>query len=495
MNTRCKSWLTFVMGLLIIFVYSCKKDYWDRHTKIRNQDLSTSLIQALDANPELSRFTEALKTSGLYDSLKLSKVYTVWALTNTAMSSLNDDVIGNVDALQRFLKFHIAYQSHFRPQEGQIDTIMTLGGKNALFGNNSFQEATLLSGDKYLSDGVLHVVDQASLPLLNAWEFLDISGATTLRDFIRSLRYKELDVSMGEVLYIDPVSKMPVYREGTTFWVERNYFNQRIADMTNEDSLYTFILIDNSCYETERQKLQGYYKTGDQHFSDSVTQWNVVKDLCVRGVVSESQLAGGVISSQGLSFHINPSAITKRQKLSNGIAYVVNAVNYNLLENKIPPIVVEGEFPDSLRTPSVPVKKIRKDINGNRFVDYTVASITSAPDPLNYFRYLTTAAATHYKVYVRALNDIYQTPITMRIDFSSNSYFPKAAETALTSSGYFSIAPFNSLTNPYNEILIGTHEQKQYGDLYLFLVSAATGVNSTLPTALTLDYIKLVPIN
>lgn len=495
MNNRNIDWLFALICATLLFSYSCKKDYWDQHTEIRSQDLSSNLLEEIEANPDLSSFNEALKNTGISDSLKLSKVFTVWAPNNTAMAALSVEVKENPVELLRFVKFHIAYQSHFRPQDGKTDTVRTIGGKNAVFNSSTFEDASLITADRYLANGVLHIVDEASLPLVNAWEFLSASQATALKNYIATVHYKELDVSKGEVLYIDPVSKQPVYREGTTFWVEKNYFNQRVGDLANEDSLYTFIVLNDALYDSEKKKLTPYFKNDNQHLIDSITQWNVVKDLCVRGVVSENQLSSGVISTQGGRFSISPSAIIQKKKLSNGVAYVVNALNYQLLENKIPTIMVEGEMLDSARAPSVPQTKIRRDLNGNRFVDNTVESITSSPDPLNYFRYLTTVNSTRYKIFIRALNDIYQVPFQMRVDFSTQSYFPKAAESALSTTGYFDVLPFNTLSNPYQEILIGEYEPQQYGDLYVFLVSAATGVSSTLPTALSIDYIKLVPVN
>ena len=196
-----------------------------------------------------------------------------------------------------------------------------------------------------------------------------------------------------------------------------------------------------------------------------------------------------MLSVNGVRIHLDKNAIVSTQKLSNGIAYVVNSISYTMYQNKIPNIIIQGEAPDSLRVPSAISIKNKLSPTGVKFTDIQTASITSSPDPLYYYRYRPIVNSVKYQVYWRAINDILTVPFNMKVDFSLTSHYPKAAETPLATVGYNSTGVLN-----YNEVYLGTYTSTNYGSLYTFLVSA-TGVTSTAPSALSLDYIKLVPVN
>jgi len=477
-------------------IYGCKKDAWDDHNKVISQDLSKNLLQVINENPDLSKFSEYLEKTGYKDTLALAKTFTVWAPDNDALKSLDQAVVNDLSQLKRFVAYHISYQTYFTSNPKPNLSVKTLDGKNIQFTKTNFEEAGISAADKYVGNGVLHIIDQAGMPKLNAWEFMEESANTQLQKaYIESLEHTEMDTTNGVVLYTDPVTKRPVYQEGTTSPVTRNYYFQRVSDLSNEDSLSTYIILDNAAFASEQQKLKPYYTTASAEVSDSLTNWAVVKDLVISGVYTENQLAGTMTTVTGVRIHVNKSDIVEQRKLSNGIAYVVKNLSYDLMENKIPSVLIEAEYPDSLRTPSSPLLKTKRDASGLLFKDVSVSGITSSPDPLYYFRYRTTVNSVKYKVYRRALNDLYTVPISMRVNFSYRSYFPKSAEPQLQGTGYFQVAPIATLANPYEEVYIGQYDASAYGSLYVFLASAATGVTSTTQTALSLDYIKLVPFN
>ena len=491
----------FLLVLLIvaIAVAGCKKA-WDDHNSIDLPQLDQTLYQYISADPNLSTFTGYLAKTGYDKVLGSSKSFTVWAPDNDALKNLDPAVVNNAEALKRFVGNHIADQGYFTSSPQPSLIIRAMNGKNVTFTKTNFEQSTITQADVYVKNGVLHKVNAASLPKQNAWEFLQNSGvATAQKDFIKGLEFMDLDTSKGVLLYKDPVTQKGVYQEGTTFKVLRNKYFQRVADISSEDSLMTYIILNNVAFEAEKLKMAQYHKQVDPLMSDTLTKWSVVKDLVVNKVYQINNLPDSLTTVTGVKIHLDKNAIVETRLLSNGIAYVVNKIDYKLMENKIPTIVLQGETVDSLRVPSAPTTRIKQDPNGIRFTDLQTGSITSSPTPLYYFRYKTKVNAVKYEVYWRAVNDVLTTPISMKIDFSTTRAFTTLP--VLPTVGYYAVPSIIGLAtasqaykDAYKEVYLGTYTANEYGDLYLFLASSL-GATSTLPTALSLDYIKLKPVN
>jgi hypothetical protein len=476
---------------VMYFMFSSCKKAWQNHDEVLNQELNKTLIEQVNETPNLSIFNTYLVKTGYDKILASSKSYTVWAPTNEAMQNLDPAIIADTAKLKLFVANHISYQQYFTTTPNPTSIIRTLSGKNITFTATAFEEAKIVTANVYVKNGVLHTIDQAAGIKPNAYEYmLSTTLSNKQKTYIQSLFHTEIDTSKGVRLYTDPATKKTVYQAGTTFPVTKNYYFQKVSDISNEDSLLTYIILNDAAYEAEKVKIRKYYNVSSSATkTDSLAQFNIVKDLVVNHIYSADNLPDSLTTVSGVKIHLDKSAILQTQKLSNGIAYVVNSISYKVLENKIPTIYIQGEFPDSLRTPSSPLIKIKKDPNGIRYTDIQSQSITSSPDPLYYYKYKTVVNSAQYRVYWRAVNDIFTTPFSQKLDFSSTSYYPKAIEPPLTTLGYKSVA-----VNTFSEVYLGIYTPANYGNLYTFLVSAL-GVVSTTPSALSLDYIKLVPVN
>jgi len=479
-----------IMLLGGILFSACKKG-WDDHNAITDEALNKTLLQQITETSDLSSFNNCLVKTGYDKVLASSNSFTVWAPTNTAMQNIDPAVLTDTAKLKQFVQNHISYQAYFVRMPQPSLKIKTLSGKNIVFTATTFDDANIVKADVYVNNGVLHTIDLAAAPRPNAYEFLlSAAAATKQKAFIKGLLHTETDTSKGVRLYVDPVTKKTVFQTGTTFPVLKNTYFQKVADISSEDSLVTYIVLNDVAYDAERNKISKYYTVpGSAAATDSLTQFAVVKDLVINHMYSINNLPDSMISVNGVKIHLDKNAIVETRQLSNGVAYVVNSIGYNVFQNKIPNIIIQGELPDSLRSPSTPSIKTKKAPNGVKFTDMQTISITSSPDPLYYFRYKATVNSAKYQVYWRAVNDVYSTPFNMKVDFSPTSRYPKSTETPLTTLGYNSSGILN-----YNEVYLGTYTPASYGTLYTFLVSA-TGVVSTAPTALSLDYIKLVPVN
>lgn len=476
--------------LVIILLSACKKG-WDTHNAITEDALNKTLALQIAGSSDLSTFNAYLVKTGYDKVLASSKSFTVWAPTDAAMKNIDPTIVTDTAKLKLFVQNHISYQAYFVRMPQPSLKIKTLSGKNITFTATTFDDANIVKADVYVNNGVLHTIDLASAPKPNAYEFLMSSAsAVKQKTFIQGLVHTEIDTSKGVRLYVDPVTKKTVFQAGTTFPVQKNSYFQKVADISSEDSLVTYIILNDQAYDNEKNKISKYYNVSTSAAAtDSLTQFAVVKDLVINHVYNANSLPDSMVSVTGVQIHLDKNAIVETRQLSNGVAYVVNNISYKMFENKIPDIIIQGELTDSLRVPSSVSIKTKKAPNGVKYTDIQNPSITSSPDPLYYYRYKTIVNSAKYSVYWRAVNDIYTTPFNMKVDFSPTSHYPKAAETPLATVGYNSSGILN-----YNEVYLGTYTPANYGTLYTFLVSA-TGVVSTAPTALSLDYIKLVPVN
>ncbi|UKT65206.1 fasciclin domain-containing protein [Pedobacter mucosus] len=491
-----------VLGFLlstIVFV-GCKKA-WEEHNAIDTPRLNLTLFEQISGEPGLSTFTAYLVKTGYDKVLGSSKSFTVWAPNNDALKNIDATILNDTAVLKRFVGNHITNQSYFTSAPKPSLVIRMMNGKNTIFTKTTFEQSAITSADVYVKNGVLHVVNAAATPKPNAWEYLQTLGiASAQKDFIKGLEFIDIDTSRGVLLYKDPVTQKGVYQEGSTFKVSRNKYFQRVANISSEDSLVTYIILNNTVFQTEKNKLAAFNKNIDPLKADTLAKWSVVKDLVVNKVYNINELPDSMTTVTGVKIHIDKNAIVETRLLSNGIAYVVNNIGYKVMENKIPTLIIQGEFPDSLRSSSAPIARIKEDPNGKRFTDFQTGSITSSPSPLNYFRYKTNANSVKYEVYLRAINDILTTSVSVKIDFNSNKGFGDIIN-PLPTVGYYAIPSILGLSqisqayrDAYREVYMGTYTAENYGDLYLFLASSL-GASATAPTALTIDYIKLKPVN
>ena len=143
---------------------------------------------AIAADPSITLFAQALKTSGLLQTISDAGPYTVFAPNNAAMQALGYSTVQQIqladpDKLRSLLRYHIVKDRRFvydyilstgasnKAQQGMMDgnsiTISLVSNPNA---PNSFQgislrgigntsEIKLLKQDMLSGNGVLHVID------------------------------------------------------------------------------------------------------------------------------------------------------------------------------------------------------------------------------------------------------------------------------------------------------------------------------------------------
>lgn len=479
------------------FLPGCKK--WDDHTKLTNQDLSKNLSEEISRHSNLSKFYEYLKKTGLDKELSSSKTYTVWAPANDALQGLDPSVVADTAKLRIFLSNHIALKSYFKSSTPQAIRVAMLNGKLVLFSGDKFDEATITEADKYVGNGVLQVIDKIAPVYPNAWELLDSTKTSFQQSaFILSLTKKVFDPGNAVIDSISAQTGQPVYRPGTDS-VLRNSFNTDVYDLQDESKQYTYFILNDAALSTEIAKLAPYFQTSTTDSTNTLASFGVVKDLIVEGLYTIDQLPPVLTSKSGVKIPIDKAQIVETRKMSNGVAYIINSINFDV-KDKIPTIIVQGEnyrgFFDATGAFVTPRQNnesaifIRARVNPNNGQPFTdMFAYNHGISGLNALYMVSKLPSVKYKVYWVAVNDT----LTVNSRINPVTFTQKLAMGARGTNLLPTTVPLtNNVTpNNFNEVYLGDYVQTAYGTLNMFLTAnASTGAGTN---SLNLDYIKLVP--
>ncbi|MGE5521996.1 MAG: fasciclin domain-containing protein, partial [Candidatus Dadabacteria bacterium] len=391
--------------LLVLFaagLWSCKK--WEDHIAISNPDLSQNLLQAISTDANLSSFKQLVNKAGLDSVLQSSKSYTVWAPTNTALQGLDQAIVNDPVKLKNFVLNHIATQSYFTREAGAGQRVAMLNGKYNIFTSTNFEDATITAADKFVSNGVLHVINKAIPVLPNIWDFINSTSSQYAQNgFIASLNYTAFDPSTAIVDSISKLTGQPVYRPGTGL-LYKNQFNQRVYDLSSEDKQYTYFVIKDAAFTAESDSLEKYYQTPSTVSTDSLGKWYVARDLVLEGIYAPSSF-GNLQSKYGIPIPVNAADIVETRKLSNGVVYVLSNLHFPAA-SKFPTIRIEGETPSGFLSDKRSNTNYRVRVNpvtGQIYNDLLVLGHGVS----GYYSYynIYNMPSMKYKVYVAGVND------------------------------------------------------------------------------------------
>lgn len=508
----------FGAALFLIGIQACKK--WDDHIALRDNALQETLVEHMAAEPSLSVFNEYLHKTGLDRELAGERSYTVWAPSNTALETLPSSITGDSATLRRYMENHIAGQVVFTRMATDSLRVRLLNGKRIFANGKKFDDANITKEDVAVKNGVLHIVDKLIAPQPSIWEFIEQTKSSfEQNNYIAALNYQSQDPELAELDSINPATGDPVYKPNTGI-VTINTFRTKVYDIANEDSLYTYVVLNNAAYQSATQQQRPYFNSADPAITDANASWNVVKDLAIRGLHAPNQLQQALYSRFMVRIPVNSSNIVETHKVSNGIVYVVNQLDTDITE-KIPSFIVQGEVPLAVsnmedRFLTKIMYRERKNPNtGNTFKDIYLNLGSSGA---NYFvDYRTNNLfTTKYRVYWVAFSD------RVLSGQADDAYGTDSTLTQLlqvgpyTADGLFTPA-FNVTQKvaplQYEEILLGEYTLNEYNwklshpestpDGQSYIVNPATqrirlrapaSASSGIPLNLTLDYIRFVPV-
>ena len=472
-----------IAGIVLFFtiiISGCNK--WKDHTAIVQQDLTQNLLQAVSSNPDLSKFREYVGLAGLDSVLQNSKTYTVWAPTNAALQTIDPATVADKVKLKAFILNHISNQLYFTKDVVVPVRIGMLSGKYNNFSTIKFDEAGLVTTDRYVSNGVLHTINAMVPPLQNIWDFINATTAQYAQNaYIKGLNYNAFDPSLATIDSISVTTGLPIYHPGTGL-VPRNYFNDRVFDMKREDKQYTYFVMQDANFVVEADSLKPYFATTTTTATDSLTRWNVVKDLAYEVPYQTAfQIPQPLFSRSGVNVPINIAFVVDIKRMSNGYVYIMSKVDVPT-KNKFLPIVIEGEFPSGfLQNDKGGSTNYRLRLNPTTGTNFTDILISGHAVTTFYAFYRTNELPSiKYQVYAKATNDFQTAAFNQTINAWNTSLG------ALTGTLTHAV-PLYTAAGGYDEKYIGDITNTRFGTVDWRMTSVTTG-------PILLDYLRLVPV-
>ncbi len=486
--------------------------------------LTQSLADALAGNSALSKFYEYVKKTGVDVLLQSSKTFSVWAPTNDALLTLDAAIVADTAKLRLFVLNHISNQAYYTRDVQTSIRVAMLSGKYNNFYGSKIEDANITSADKFVMNGVLHVIDKPLLVLPNLWEYINSTSSLYLQNaYIAGLNFLSFDASLATVDSISSSTGQPVYHQGTGL-VSKNTFTEKIFDVKREDKQFTYFIIANTGFILKTDSLKPYYKTGTTAITDSLDRWNIVKDLLVDTLYPTiASLPNVVVSQFGVAMPINKALIIDSKKVSNGMVYVLSS-STTTTANKFLPLRVEGENPTGFlsdKTSNTSFLRVRYNpITAQNYNDLLV----SGHGITGYYAFyrLKEMPSMKYNVYALAVNDfqtanVFQslvpvvynppsfnvTPSTNGYIYISNSTYPGTSFTVLPSVStqlpanvnQLSYAvPLSTATGAYTEVFLGSFTLNSFATLDIRLTSGGSTLGSAGTGPIVLDYFRLVPV-
>lgn len=519
-----------LLGIILpVLLFSACKKEWDDHNAMNDPAQAQTILEAIKKDPQLSKFSEYLEKTGYDNVIAASKTFTIWAPTDAALQNVDPSELNTDEKLKLFVGNHIATQAFLSSNvPGAYIRVKTLSGKNVTLSSTSVDGIPLLSKDYYVGNGVIHTINSAIVPKLNAWEYL-MSTQTLQKQELQSLNYSYIDYTRAEEIGINPTTGKPVYKEGTGIvkanrFLNRHFRNQltglvdsNATDISNENGLFTYVVLTDDAFKAEKARLSRFYSLSTQDSTDSLTGFSIIKDLVFKGVLEADKLPSSVYSiGDSVRFHLQKSAIVETHHVSNGIVYVMNSIDYDLTGDglydrytKIKPIIIEGESANnstdffSVKSNSRPV---RKSPDGRV---YTQLLVTNHGVNTYWVRYRPAAVnSVKYKVYWRVARDYNLTPAANASDlvYSPMRVAFKSVTPATAGFNYVDkpgvLRNGNTFSTDYSDYFLGEYTPDKYystefkagaaGGLSVFLVGNTVTTNGQ--NDLLLDYIKMVPV-
>ncbi len=367
---------------------SCSDD-WDNHYDRNESAASESVLEMVEADPQLSTFAKMLEISGYKELLGSSQTFTVFAPTNDALASVD---LTDVDEVKRIVANHMARFNNSTATSA-TQGVKMFNGKRFFFTDGGFGGASLLQTDKIARNGILHVVSSQIPYIYNLREYIDTHASTSdIAAFIRRFDEKRLDVDASVAIGVDE-NGQTVY---DSVLIDFNpIFNTPVRGLgaiADEDSVFSMIIPDNAAWQQAYERISPYFKVynADQAVADSIadvqTSLAILSDLVYRAEVTDPAAFPMLMSTTGSEITDVPSlfAGTNRIQASNGWIWEAPSVlNYDntLTWNK--EIEVEAESMSG-RTPGA----------GTTINERSVDSSNSFADLISEMRFIEVSSTT-----------------------------------------------------------------------------------------------------
>jgi len=364
----------FILPLIAIslLMTGCYESIWEDHVE-KEKLLNSNLMEAIGMKSELSTFASLLKKTGYNLVLEQGNSYTVLAPTNTAWTGIDTT---NVDQVRKLIGSLIVLKSYTTKDAQLYKSIETINGKNLFYDNDTqtFNGAKIVTADINVSNGIIQIMDKVVERKNNIWEYLSENVQYSQYNFINSLNTKVMDPAKSVAIGVEASTGKTKY---DTVWTNINSFLKKYP-LDNEDSVYTYIVVENSGFDLLYNKYKNYFNMSTPAKTDSTTRFNVCQDFVFKGIVDITKF-DTLTNIDGVKVPFKNVQISKSYNTSNGRVYVINASNIKLKE-KIKPIYIEGENFTNATDVNFVFTRYKRSARGER--DITLSSGEAQNDTL-----------------------------------------------------------------------------------------------------------------
>ena len=438
-------------GLATVLTVTACSDFSDYNETPVDQLASSSqtLWENIQQNPHLTGFAALVRQSGFVDELNTPRALTVWAPVDGSFSPSDYQGLSTDDLLNQFVKSHVAEYTH--SASGKVDErIHTLNSKSFTFagdGSYTFDNVAISEANLPSNNGLLHLLGGVAQFYPNLYEYLSTApGIDSLRNHF--LRYELTTLDQNASVKGPMVNGTQTYIDSVL--VTSNSLTRQLnAQLSNEDSSYTFIMPTDKAFLEMYNRVKPYYNfigttvvpdldnytsatdtktksvTVDaSYMSDSLTRRTIIRNLIYSNndVYNQWVVNRGIytdtLRSTARSKFSNPreilgaAAVGEPVPMSNGYARLVDSLAFLPWETYCPEITVDPRsnlgslFPTSAqanRTQSIPDSLIERvfgpdcGISNYRYMWISPGGDRAKPD---FFLTLPGVMSTTYNFYV-----------------------------------------------------------------------------------------------
>ncbi|MFT3753256.1 MAG: fasciclin domain-containing protein [Paludibacter sp.] len=322
----------FIFAIITVISTGC--DAWE-NLKDLEGDRDRSLYEQLKANSDLSTFVKVIDITGYAKSLDAVVNYTVFAPDNAALTNLN---LNDTTALTAWVKSYLSEKIVYTNKSGEFDInqILVLNGKYISINKNLISGASVSKWNIASKNGVLHILSNTIEERMSIWQYLQTLPNNPVVEFIKSFNETVMDMDRSVQKGVNS-NGQPVY---DTIWTSRNSLLDS-SPLANESTTATFLLPNEDALNALKAKYAKYFAEKDSIQMNHDILKEIVNDMILPyGKISAN---GRYANAAGVWVDINVGDTIKSYTASNGMVYELKAVNVKMYQNKIKPLVIEGE--------------------------------------------------------------------------------------------------------------------------------------------------------
>ena len=275
------------LGAALPLALSSCSDTWDNHYEQADNNPTSTLLQHIQDQPQLSDFLALLKKTHVYnnnhvtgvtfaDLLESDQALTVWAPVNGSFNAdsllaLCQTAQGDSTVGQHFIMNHMAHSLY--NMNGQTN-------QNVLMLNNKFLPLTATSllnaqtiADKCnvaATNGLLHVVSDDVQYNYNVYEALtSLPEFTHFGQFLSHYEKQELDEERS--IQAGLVDGQKIYSDSVM--VKENSLFRIFDQIMSEDSTFMMLAPDAALWQTAYQEAAQYFNYGSALKADSISEY------------------------------------------------------------------------------------------------------------------------------------------------------------------------------------------------------------------------------